>query len=144
MSCSTLENLKAAVTLPTVAALLYFVVLAEQPAARWVYAGSKLVQFGWETITEALKQGGLTLMLDRLSNPAKIKAFELAEELRGLMRRISGRKAVAAGIAGLALALGTEPSGATSIAAVDSALASTPTLCRRTLSAAARRQPTPT
>jgi ketol-acid reductoisomerase len=47
---------------------------------------SKLVQYGWETITEALKQGGLTLMLDRLSNPAKIKAFELAEELRTLMR----------------------------------------------------------
>ncbi|MCB9625981.1 MAG: ketol-acid reductoisomerase [Sandaracinaceae bacterium] len=47
---------------------------------------SKLVQYGWETITEALKQGGLTLMLDRLSNPAKIKAFELAEELRGIMR----------------------------------------------------------
>ncbi|MCA9574713.1 MAG: ketol-acid reductoisomerase, partial [Myxococcales bacterium] len=47
---------------------------------------SKLVQYGWETITEALKQGGLTLMLDRLSNPAKIKAFELAEELRVIMR----------------------------------------------------------
>ena len=47
---------------------------------------SKLVQFGWETITEALKQGGITLMMDRLSNPAKIKAFELADELRGLMR----------------------------------------------------------
>src|SRR6187431_81703 len=46
---------------------------------------SKLIQYGWETITEALKQGGVTLMLDRLSNPAKIKAFELAEELRGLM-----------------------------------------------------------
>ncbi|MES1189429.1 MAG: ketol-acid reductoisomerase [Myxococcales bacterium] len=47
---------------------------------------SKLVQFGWETITEALKQGGVTLMMDRLSNPAKIKAFDLAEELRTLMR----------------------------------------------------------
>jgi ketol-acid reductoisomerase len=47
---------------------------------------SKLVQYGWETITEALKQGGLTLMLDRLSNPAKIKAFELSEELRTMMR----------------------------------------------------------
>src|SRR3954463_10430871 len=47
---------------------------------------SKLVQYGWETITEALKQGGITLMMDRLSNPAKVKAFELAEELRGLMR----------------------------------------------------------
>jgi ketol-acid reductoisomerase len=44
------------------------------------------VQYGWETITEALKQGGLTLMLDRLSNPAKIKAFELSEELRGILR----------------------------------------------------------
>jgi len=47
---------------------------------------SKLVQFGWETITESLKQGGITLMMDRLSNPAKIKAFELAEELRNVMR----------------------------------------------------------
>src|SRR5690606_38977978 len=45
-----------------------------------------LIQFGWETITEALKQGGITLMMDRLSNPAKIKAFDLAEELRSLMR----------------------------------------------------------
>ena len=47
---------------------------------------SKLVQFGWETTTEALKQGGITLMMDRLSNPAKLKAFALAEELKTLMR----------------------------------------------------------
>jgi len=47
---------------------------------------AKLVQFGWETVTEALKHGGITNMMDRLSNPAKIKAFELAEELRGIMR----------------------------------------------------------
>ncbi|HTU58677.1 MAG TPA: ketol-acid reductoisomerase, partial [Polyangiales bacterium] len=47
---------------------------------------SKLVQYGWETITEALKQGGITLMMDRLSNPAKVKAFDLAEELRAIMR----------------------------------------------------------
>ena len=47
---------------------------------------SKLVQFGWETITEAMKQGGLTNMMDRLSNPAKIKAFILTEELKELMR----------------------------------------------------------
>ncbi|MEE6032286.1 ketol-acid reductoisomerase [Avibacterium paragallinarum] len=45
------------------------------------YAG-KLVQFGWETITEALKQGGITLMMDRLSNSAKLRAFELAEEIK--------------------------------------------------------------
>ena len=47
---------------------------------------SKLVQYGWETITEGLKHGGITNMMDRLSNPAKIKAFELAEELKNLMR----------------------------------------------------------
>ncbi|WP_431161886.1 ketol-acid reductoisomerase [Flagellimonas beolgyonensis] len=47
---------------------------------------SKLIQYGWETITEGLKQGGITNMMDRLSNPAKIKAFELAEELKVIMR----------------------------------------------------------
>ena len=47
---------------------------------------AKLIQYGWEVITEALKQGGITAMLDRLSNPAKIKAFELAEELKTIMR----------------------------------------------------------
>ncbi|MGW9686414.1 ketol-acid reductoisomerase [Flagellimonas sp. 2504JD1-5] len=47
---------------------------------------SKLIQYGWETITEGLKHGGITNMMDRLSNPAKIKAFELAEELKDIMR----------------------------------------------------------
>lgn len=47
---------------------------------------AKLIQFGWETITEALKHGGITNMMDRLSNPAKIKAFELSEELKEIMR----------------------------------------------------------
>lgn len=46
---------------------------------------AKLVQYGWETLTEALKHGGLTHMMDRLSNPAKVKAFELAEELKAIM-----------------------------------------------------------
>lgn len=46
---------------------------------------SKLVQYGWEVITEALKHGGITNMMDRLSNPAKIKAFELSEELKTIM-----------------------------------------------------------
>ena len=46
---------------------------------------AKLIQLGWETITEALKHGGITNMMDRLSNPAKIKAFELAEELKEIM-----------------------------------------------------------
>jgi ketol-acid reductoisomerase len=47
---------------------------------------SKLIQYGWETTTEALKYGGVTNMMDRLSNPAKIKAFELAEEMKDIMR----------------------------------------------------------
>jgi ketol-acid reductoisomerase len=47
---------------------------------------SKLVQYGWETITEALKIGGITNMMDRLSNPAKIEAFQLSEELKDIMR----------------------------------------------------------
>lgn len=47
---------------------------------------SKLVQYGVEVITEALKQGGITAMVDRLSNVAKIKAFEVSEELKNIMR----------------------------------------------------------
>ena len=49
---------------------------------------SKLIQYGWETITEALKYGGITNMMDRLSNPAKIKCFEVAEELKDIMRSL--------------------------------------------------------
>ncbi|HTG55178.1 MAG TPA: hypothetical protein VL943_02830, partial [Niabella sp.] len=45
-----------------------------------------LVQYGVEVITEALKHGGVTGMMDRLSNPAKIKAFKVAEELKTIMR----------------------------------------------------------
>ncbi|RKN81297.1 ketol-acid reductoisomerase [Ulvibacterium marinum] len=47
---------------------------------------SKLIQYGWETVTEGMKYGGITNMMDRLSNPAKIKAFELSEELKDIMR----------------------------------------------------------
>jgi len=47
---------------------------------------SKLIQYGWETTTEALKHGGITNMMDRLSNPAKIEAFKISEELKVIMR----------------------------------------------------------
>ena len=47
---------------------------------------SKLIQYGWETVTEGLKYGGITNMMDRLTNPAKIKAFELSEEMKDIMR----------------------------------------------------------
>ena len=46
---------------------------------------SKLIQYGWETITEALKHGGITNMVVRLSYPAKIKAFELSEQLKEIL-----------------------------------------------------------
>ncbi|MCL5244670.1 ketol-acid reductoisomerase [Cellulophaga sp. 20_2_10] len=60
----------------------------DKMVAEGVDAGyaSKLIQYGWETVTEGLKYGGITNMMDRLSNPAKIKAFELAEELKDIMR----------------------------------------------------------
>jgi ketol-acid reductoisomerase len=69
--------------LQTGSILCYERMLAQgiQPA----YA-SKLIQHGWETISEGLKQGGITNMMDRLSNPGKIKAFRLSEELKTLMR----------------------------------------------------------
>ena len=47
---------------------------------------SKLIQYGWETITEALKHGGVTAMMDRLTNPAKLKAYELSTELKNILR----------------------------------------------------------
>jgi len=47
---------------------------------------AKLIQYGWETTTEALKHGGITNMMDRLSNPAKIEGFRISEELKEIMR----------------------------------------------------------
>ena len=46
---------------------------------------SKLIQYGWETITEALKHGGITNMMDRLSNPAKLRAYYLSEEIKEIL-----------------------------------------------------------
>lgn len=47
---------------------------------------AKLIQYGWETITEALKHGGITNMMNRLSNGAKMKAFEISEELKTILK----------------------------------------------------------
>lgn len=49
---------------------------------------AKLIQYGWETITEALKWGGITGMMDRLSNPAKLRAHALSKELKDIMRAL--------------------------------------------------------
>ncbi|MFQ6372454.1 ketol-acid reductoisomerase [Shewanella sp. YIC-542] len=46
---------------------------------------AKLIQKGYEVITEALKHGGITNMMDRLSNPAKIRAHEISEELKTML-----------------------------------------------------------
>lgn len=45
----------------------------------------KLLQHGWNHISEALKWGGITNMMDRLSNPAKIRANELSKQLKTLL-----------------------------------------------------------
>lgn len=47
---------------------------------------AKLIQYGWETVTEGLKYGGITNMMDRLSNPAKIKAYDMSLELKEILR----------------------------------------------------------
>jgi ketol-acid reductoisomerase len=52
---------------------------------------SRLVQYGWETITEALKHGGITNMMDRLSNPAKIRAHDLSEQLKQILTPLFNR-----------------------------------------------------
>ncbi|RLA03841.1 MAG: ketol-acid reductoisomerase [Gammaproteobacteria bacterium] len=69
--------------LQTASLLSYDMMMADgmDPA----YAG-KLIQQGIETVTEALKIGGITQMMDRLSNPAKIKAFEISEQATELLR----------------------------------------------------------
>ncbi|MEM7186842.1 MAG: ketol-acid reductoisomerase [Bacteroidota bacterium] len=46
---------------------------------------AKLIQFGWETITEALKHGGITHMMNRLGNAGKIRAFQLSETLKSIL-----------------------------------------------------------
>ncbi len=47
---------------------------------------AQLIQHGLEVISEALKTGGVTLMMDRLSNPAKIKTFRLSEQIKALLK----------------------------------------------------------
>ena len=46
---------------------------------------TKLLMHGWNVISEALKWGGITNMMDRLSNPAKIRANELSKEIKKLL-----------------------------------------------------------
>lgn len=74
--------------MPTLAPLLGAILCFDKMVENGIEKGyaSKLIQYGWETITEALKHGGITGMMNRLDNPSKLKAFELAEELKVIMR----------------------------------------------------------
>ena len=65
---------------------------------RWLLMVNQVIQVVapiWlETITEALKQGGITLDDGRLSNPAKMRAYALSEQLKRswlLFAKLHGR-----------------------------------------------------
>jgi ketol-acid reductoisomerase len=47
---------------------------------------AKLIQNGWEVITEALKHGGITNMMNNLSDNSKIEAFRISEDLKKIMK----------------------------------------------------------
>ena len=69
--------------LQTASILSYDKMIADGIDAK--YAG-KLIQQGVQVVTEALKIGGITQMMNRLSNPAKVKAFEISEKTKVLLR----------------------------------------------------------
>ncbi|WP_343128190.1 ketol-acid reductoisomerase [Buchnera aphidicola (Takecallis taiwana)] len=48
----------------------------------------KLLQSGWEVLTEALKHGGITLMLNRLSNSSKFRVCELSNNLKTMLKSL--------------------------------------------------------
>ncbi|QCI26979.1 ketol-acid reductoisomerase [Buchnera aphidicola (Thelaxes californica)] len=68
------------------ASIVYFDKLIQEKISE-EYA-VKFIQNGWEVLTEALKQGGITLMMDRLSNTSKIQAFQLSEKLKMMLSPI--------------------------------------------------------
>ncbi|XRX43095.1 MAG: ketol-acid reductoisomerase [Buchnera aphidicola (Tetraneura sorini)] len=45
----------------------------------------QLVQYGWQAITESLKFGGITLMLDRITNSSKIRVCQLSKKLKKIL-----------------------------------------------------------
>ena len=45
----------------------------------------KFLMHGWNVVSEALKWGGITNMMDRLSNPAKIEANALSKKLKTVL-----------------------------------------------------------
>ena len=63
--------------------LLFFERMVQQ-GIKPAYAAA-LMQHGWAAITEGIKRGGITYMMEQLSEPARIMAFEKAAELKQLM-----------------------------------------------------------
>ena len=45
----------------------------------------KLIQFGWETITEELKHNGITGMINRLDDKSRYAVHDLSEQLKNIM-----------------------------------------------------------
>ncbi|VAX76907.1 ketol-acid reductoisomerase [Buchnera aphidicola] len=45
-----------------------------------------ILQFGWEKLAECMKEGGITLLLARLSSSAKVRAYELSLKLKNLLK----------------------------------------------------------
>ncbi len=46
---------------------------------------SKLIQYGWETITEELKHNGITGMINRLDDSSRLAVHELSNDLKRIM-----------------------------------------------------------
>ncbi|WP_341501108.1 ketol-acid reductoisomerase [Gallaecimonas sp. GXIMD4217] len=55
-------------------------------AGREPAEAAAFLQYGWEQITEALKAGGISLMMARLAAAERARAFALADELKGALR----------------------------------------------------------
>ena len=69
--------------LQTASILLFDKMIAQGADSQYA---SNLIQYGWERTTEALKHGGITNMMDRLDNASKIKAHQLSEELKVILK----------------------------------------------------------
>ncbi|CAL4325065.1 ketol-acid reductoisomerase [Buchnera aphidicola] len=48
----------------------------------------KLLQYGWEILSESLKHGGITLMLGRVSNASKFRICKLSNYLKKMFRSL--------------------------------------------------------
>ncbi|QJC30378.1 ketol-acid reductoisomerase [Enterobacteriaceae endosymbiont of Neohaemonia nigricornis] len=66
------------------ASILFFQKLINENVDH-IYA-SQFIQFGWEYITESLKCGGISLMMDRLDNYSKIHAYQLSLILKKILK----------------------------------------------------------